>query len=255
MFKRVILFCIIISLVFSMTVGASAFNISLPEDKITHTDDKTGYCFTLNMSSTLGTEEAHFFFALYDEDNRLISITPFSYTESIASGLNFNGRWWRGRNGVYNANFTANVYPSFYPMTLKVFAWSTEQSIYPVTNCVSYTFSSAPSAKATIIKDMPGFIALLTETTYQGSTQDAIDIMETVGLAVLEETKALPETEDLDIEQLKNDYNDERLQISNIYHNIMSELEQVEFQKIILNAVKYYPDLQELMMDIFNISL
>lgn len=255
MLKRIILCFIILLLSFSATFSASAFNISLTEDNISPTDDKTGYRFKLTMSSSLGTEEAHFFFALYDQHNRLISITPFSYTKTIASDLNFSGRWWKGRNGVFNANFSANVYPEFYPMTLKIFAWSTDQSIYPVTNCVSYTFASAPSAKATIIKDMPGFIAKLTETTYQGYTQDAVDIMETVGLAVLEEAEAVPETEDLDIEQLKIDYNDERVQISNIYHNLMSELEQVEFQNIILEVVKYYPDLKELMMDIFNISI
>ncbi|MBR4030273.1 MAG: hypothetical protein IKJ06_02625 [Clostridia bacterium] len=255
MFKRTMFFCVTIILIFSLAISVSAFNITLSESDIKVTADKTGYSFKINMNSTTGTEEAHFFFALYDEDNRLISITPFPYTKTIASDLNFNGRWWKGRNDNYIANFSANIYPEFYPMTLKIFAWSTSQSIYPVTNCVSYTFSSAPSAKATIIKDMPGFIAKLTETTYQGYTQDAVDVMETVGLAVLEEAKAVSETEDLDIEQLKIDYNDERVQISNIYHNLMSELEQVEFQNIILEVVKYYPDLKELMMDIFNISI
>lgn len=255
MFKRVIVFCATIILIFSLTISANAFSITLPEKEIKVTPDKTGYSFTIRMSSTKMEEDSHFFFAFYDKDNRLVSITQFPYTKAIASDLKFNGKWWSGLTGNYVGNFGYEVSPEFYPMTLKVFAWSTEQSVYPVTNCVSYTFTSAPSAKATIIKDMPGFIDKLTETTYQGYIEDVVDVMVTVGLAVLDEAKNVLPEEDLDIEQLKIKYSGERSQISNTYHNLMSESEQNKFQDIILGAVKNYSDLKSLMMDIFNITI
>ena len=261
MSKRISAFILTILLMFSMSTSVFAFEILFKQtetvDPVYINEDKTGWRFKLTMSSTTGTEEACLYIALYDEYNRLMSLRPFIYKQSSVD--NSDGKtsrlWWNGRNGRYNGNIMTDVYPDRYPATLKVFGWSTQTSIYPITNCATFVIPCAPSNKATIIKDMQGFIAKLTENEYTGNTKDIVDIMEQVGTEVYNKAVALGTTEDLDIEQLKIDYNGSRAEVSNIYHNLMSELERQEFQNKIIEIAKLYPDLKDLMMDIFNISI
>ncbi len=259
MSKRIIAFLLTILLMFSMSTSVFAdVTISFKiEDDVYINTDKTGWRFKLTMNSTTGTEEACLFIALYDENNRLMSLRPFMYMKDSVD--NSDGKtsrlWWNGRNGRFDGNIITDVYPDRYPATLKIFGWSSMTSIHPITNCATHVIPCPPSNKAIIVKDMQGFLDKLTETEYTGNTADIVDIMEQVGTEVYDKAILLGTTEDLDIEQLKIDYNDSRTQISNIYHNLMSELERTEIQNKIIEVAKFYPDLKDLMMDIFNISI
>ncbi len=258
MSKRIFAFILTILLLFSMSVSVFAFDIMFKtEDDVYINTDKTGWRFKLTMNSTTGTEEACLFIALYDENNRLMSLRPFIYKK--ASVDNSDGKtsrlWWNGRNGRFNGNIMTDVYPDRYPATLKIFGWSSMTSIHPITNCATYVIPSPPSNKAIIVKDMQGFLDKLTENEYTGNTADIVDVMVEVGTEVYDKAAALDETEDLDIEQLKIDYSGSRATVSNIYHNLMSEQERVGFQNKIIEIAKAYPDLKDLMMDIFNISI
>lgn len=258
MSKRILAFILTILLMFSMSASVLAFQISFKtEDDVYINTDKTGWRFKLTMSSTTGSEEACLFIALYDENNRLMSLRPFTYKQSSVD--NSDGKtsrlWWNGRNGRFNGNIMTDVYPDRYPATLKIFGWTSMTSIHPITNCATYVIPCPPSNKAIIVKDMQGFIDKLTEIEYTGNTADIVNIMVQVGTEVYDKAAALGTTEDLDIEQLKIDYSGSRAQLSNIYHNLMGEQERVGFQNKMIEVAKFYPDLKNLIMDIFNISI
>ncbi len=226
MFKRVVALILASSLFFS--VECSALELT----KVTYKTPVNGLGKQLTVILDSEIQNNTIFIAQYSLSGRLQHLNMVSAANEGASPGDF---------GIYYT-----IYPESLPVKVKIFAWSSDTSIYPVSNCYDLLVSDT---NAIFRQDMPGFLEDLTQEYFPPGNERSIKtIIINVGNAIMQELESVEMTRSY----LETRFSAEIAQAKSYYAEMTAD-EQAGFKERLMALTDPYPELRTCLLEMFGL--
>ncbi len=142
-----------------------------------------------------------------------------------------------------------NIWPTEYPLKGKVFVWTAEGSVVPISDVYEFDLLSA---QGIIERDLPGFYGDLYGTKFDTDKGDQI---QSIVLSVCEDLqRRIDQGVQIDLNEMKTvTYKSQIDSVKSIYKS-MGATEKSSFTATFTDVATVYPDLKIVLLNVFDIS-
>lgn len=262
--KRVVAITIVVLMLFTMNVsvfGAAASKPSDEKTKITvnapkinmiedEEDLQDGRSVVLSMQSSNELTGGN----LEDGQAPVCAAYVCWYTAQgrFVGCTVINDVYWsyNRQNKIYKGSNTpaVKIWPTEYPLKGKVFVWTAEGSVVPISDTYSFELLST---QGIIERDLPGFYNKFKYTPFDSTKAQQI---QTIILEVcVDLQQRIDEGVQIDKNTLEITYKTQKEAAKAIYKS-MGDTEKSSFTAIFVDCADVYPDLKIVLLNMFDIS-